>query len=303
MIKLLEKITLDVKTAASILPKRDPFSNKGTFGKALLICGSRNMVGCCVLVTQGALKSGIGIACLAFPDCLYASLTSRLVENLFYPLSTDSNGFISSDNINDLLLISKDYDVVLIGCGIGVTDSTKKLVKAFIENSKTPLVLDADALNCLCDFKASLLNRKAPVLLTPHPGEMARLLKTDVKFVEKDRLKTVIDFCCEYGVNLLLKGHETLICNDECSKVFINKTGNSGLSKGGAGDLLSGIIAGLAPALECDLFTAAGLGAFIHGLSADLLKPELSEYSMLPSDCMENLNKVFKLLEEGSENY
>ncbi len=298
---MIEKITLNLKTAASILPERDTYSNKGTFGKALLICGSKNMVGCCVLAAQGALRSGVGIVCLAFPECLYAPLTSRLTENLFFPLPADSNGFIKHDCIEDVLHLVESYDVVLIGCGIGITDSTKELVRALIEHSKTPLILDADALNCLCNFKDTLVKRKTDLLLTPHPGEMARLLDTDIKTIEQNRINTVIDFCTEYGVNLLLKGHETLICNSASDKVYINKTGNTGLSKGGAGDLLSGIIAGLTPALKGDLFTSAALGAFIHGLSADLLKSDFSEYSMLPSDCAENLNKAFKLLEECSE--
>ncbi len=294
---MLNKNSLDIKTASELLPKRDPFSHKGSFGRALLVCGSKNMVGCCSLATEGALRSGVGLVTLAFPDCIYSSLTSRLTENLFLPVSTNKDGCISSDSINTLLNASKDIDVVMVGCGLGTSESIKELIKALVTRNKKPLIIDADALNCLSEFNDVLLNKKCEILLTPHPGEMSRLCGLSVADVEANREEIIIDFCKTYKVNVLLKGHETLICNSDADKLFVNKTGNSGLSKGGAGDLLSGIIAGLTPAMNGNLFNSAVLGAFVHGLSADLLKNEMSEYSILPSDCAKVLGKVYSLLE------
>ena len=282
-----------------MLPERDLFSNKGSFGKVLLICGSKNMVGCCYLATMGALRSGAGLVTLAFPECLYIPLTSRLTENLFLPLSCDEKGFISKDNINNIIEKVNNSDIVMLGCGIGVTDDTKDIVIDVILNSKTPLILDADALNCIADSVDILSRADCDILLTPHPGEMSRLCGKAITKIQENREQTVIDFCSKYNVNLLLKGHETVVCNKECTEIYINKTGNTGLSKGGSGDLLSGIISGLYPSMKKGgnfLFSSAVLGAFIHGLTSDFLKEEFSEYSMLPSDCADALPDVFAFL-------
>lgn len=294
---MLNKYSLDIKSASKLLPKREPFSHKGSFGRALLICGSKNMVGCCVLATDGALRSGVGIVTLAFPDCLYNSLTSRLTENLFLPLPTNKAGFLSEECIETVLKAGIESDVIMIGCGLGISGSTKELVKALVTRNEKPLILDADALNSLSEMNDVLLNKKCEILLTPHPGEMARLCGLDVSDVQANREEIIVDFCKTYKVNVLLKGHETLICNSTADRLYINKTGNTGLSKGGAGDLLSGIIAGLTSSMHGRLFDAAVLGAFAHGMSADLLKKEMSEYSILPSDCTKVLGEVYSLLE------
>ena len=301
MNSLINKNSLDIKSASELLPKREPFSHKGSFGRALLICGSKNMVGCCALATEGALRSGAGLVTLAFPDCLYSSLTSRLTENLFLPVSTNSEGCISADGIDSILNACKNSDVVMVGCGLGTDDSIKALVKALVTQNEKPLIMDADALNCLSQFKEILSDKKCDILLTPHPGEMARLCGISISDVEENRENIVIEFCKKYEVNVLLKGHETLICNSVGDKIYVNKTGNTGLSKGGAGDLLSGIITGLTPALNGNLFDSAVLGAFVHGFSADLLKNEMSEYSILPSDCAKNLGRAYSLIENERE--
>ena len=294
---MLNKNSLDIKSASKLLPNREPFSHKGSFGKALLICGSKNMVGCFALATEGALRSGAGLVTLAFPDCLYTAITSRLTENLFLPLSTNNVGCIGFDSINIILNACKNSDVVMVGCGLGTSESIKELVKALITQNDKPLIIDADALNCLSKFNEVLLNKKCEILLTPHPGEMARLCGLSVSDIEANREEIIIEFCKTYKVNVLLKGHETLICNSTADNLFINKTGNTGLSKGGAGDLLSGIIAGLTPAMNGNVFDSAVLGAFVHGLTADVLKKEMSEYSILPSDCAKYLGKAYSLLE------
>ena len=294
---MLNKNSLDIKSASKLLPKREPFSHKGSFGRALLICGSKNMVGCCALATDGALRSGAGIVTLAFPDCLYTTLTSRLTENLFLPLSTNKDGSISSDSIKTLLSACENSDVIMVGCGLGTSESIKELVKALVTENEKPLIMDADALNCLSEFNDVLLNKKSEILLTPHPGEMSRLCGLSVADIEENREEIIVDFCKTYKVNVLLKGHETLICNSSADSLYINKTGNTGLSKGGAGDLLSGIIAGLTPSMKGNLYDSAVLGAFVHGISADLLKKEMSEYSILPSDCAKVLGKVYSRIE------
>ncbi len=291
--------SLDVSSANAMLPKRDVKGNKGTFGKVLLVCGSKNMVGCCVLAATGALRSGAGLVTLAFPDVLYNSLTSRLTENLFLPLETDSQGLINYTSLPTVLDAAEKADVIMIGCGIGTGYAPSLLTTSLLELNDKPIILDADALNCLSVCPQILKKSKGNVLLTPHPGEMSRLTGKSISEIESDRQNTVIDFCSEYNVNLLLKGYETLICNSDATEMYVNKTGNTGLSKGGAGDLLSGIIAGLTHSMNGDVFKSAVLGAFVHGMTADVLKEDYSEYSILPTDCASALPKVYSIIEKG----
>ncbi len=284
-----------------LLPQRNVNGNKGTFGKVLIIAGSKNMVGCCTLAAGGALRSGAGLVKLAFPDCLYTALTTKLTETLFLPLEADSKGFISHLALGDILDEANKADCILIGPGIGVGYAQSLLTNSLIEHSNVPLIIDADALNTLSVCPEILLKRKSDILLTPHPGEMSRLMKCDINLIEADRRKTITDFCKKYNVNMLLKGHETLVLNSACTELYVNKTGNTGLSKGGAGDLLAGIITALTPQMKNNVFSAACLGAYIHGKAADVLKTENSEYSILPTDCLNVLGKVYKMIESDMD--
>ncbi len=289
--------SLNMKSASALLPSRAADGNKGTFGKVLLICGSRNMVGCAVLAAKGALRSGAGLVSIAFPDVLYNALTSQLSETLFLPLKTNDLGFISHEALPDILSAAENADAIMIGCGIGKGFSQSLIVTTLLKLEGKSLILDADALNELSGYMSILKDTKANVLITPHPGEMARLMGCTISEIESDREGAVKRFVEEYRVNVLLKGHETLISNKDFTEVYVNKTGNSGLSKGGSGDLLSGIIAGLSPSMGGDVFKAGVLGAFVHGLSADVLKNEISEYSILPTDCAAVLGRAYRLIE------
>lgn len=297
----MEQKCLNNKTAGELLPERSPFSHKGTFGKVLLVCGSKNMVGCCVLAAQGALRSGAGLVTIAFPDVLYNAITSQITEALFLPLPTDGNGFLSQLAVEPVIEKAKASDVVAVGCGIGV-GSVQSLIVSSLLKLDLPLIIDADGINNIASSPEILKTAKANVLLTPHPGEMSRLTGKSINYIEADRVQVITDFSREYNVNVLLKGHETLICNKSSTEIYVNKTGNTGLSKGGSGDLLTGIIAGLTPSLKGELFKSAVLGAYIHGLSADLLKSEMSEYSILPSDCALYLGKAFLTVEKSDNN-
>ena len=294
--------SLDLKSANLLLPKRVQESHKGTYGNVLLICGSKNMVGCCVLAAQGALRSGAGLVTVAFPDVLYTSLTSRLTECLFMPLPTDDRGYISHLAIGELLPVIKRADVVAVGCGLGVGYAQSLITTTLLECENKPVIFDADALNCIAQAPEMLQKATAKVLLTPHPGEMSRLTGESVDFIENNRKKVISDFCDKYNVNVLLKGHKTLICNESGDRLYVNTTGNSALAKGGAGDLLMGIIAGLTPAMKGDLFQSAVIGAFVHGLSADIAVKGQSEYSVLPSDCALKLGEAYYTIEKSGNS-
>ncbi len=292
------KFSLDIKTAKELLPQRPVDANKSTFGKVFIISGSAKMVGCCELAVKGALRCGAGLVTLAFPDCIYLPLASRLTENTFLPLPTQK-GKISAESLPFILKELKKCDVVVFGCGIGKSEDVKDVLADLILNSTKPLIIDADGLNALATDVSILKEAAAPILITPHPGEMSRLLKKDIDYIEKNREKVITEFSAEYNVNVLLKGHNTLISNSDASLLCINKTGNTGLSKGGSGDLLSGMIGGLAPSLNGNLYQAACLGAFIHGLSAELVSQEISEFSTLPTDCAEKIGCVIKNIIES----
>ena len=159
--------------------------------------------------------------------------------------------------------------------------------------------MDADGLNAIADNPDILIYSKAEILLTPHPGEMSRLIKRDIDFIVNNKEQVVTAFANRYNVNVLLKGHNTLICKRDASVICVNRTGNTGLSKGGSGDLLSGMIAGFVPSLKGDVFSSACLGAFIHGLTAELVGSKMSEYSTLPSDCADKIGYVIKAITES----
>jgi NAD(P)H-hydrate epimerase len=295
---MINKFSLDKKKAKEILPKRPKNANKGTFGRALIIAGSRKMVGCCELAVSGAFRCGVGLVTLAFPDCIYDTVTLRLTENTFMPLPSH-NGELSKECITELLNEVNNFDVVVFGCGLGRSSDIKEILGELILKSRKPLIIDADGLNALAEIKEALKSAECDILLTPHPGEMSRLIKRDVDYIEKNREKVVNEFCKEYNVNVLLKGNNTIISDSSATSVCINKTGNTGLSKGGSGDLLSGMIAGLTPSLKGSLYKSACLGTYIHGLSAELASKEISEFSTLQTDCAKKIGEVIKIISES----
>ncbi len=294
--------SLDLKSANLLLPERAQESHKGTFGNVLLICGSKSMVGCCVLAVEGALRSGAGLVTVAFPDVLYTSLTSRLTECLFMPLPSDEQGNVSHLAMEKLLPAIEKADVVAVGCGMGVGYAQSLITTTLLEYDNKPVIFDADAINCIAQAPAVLEKATAEVLLTPHPGEMSRLTGESVDYIEKNRQKVISDFCNKYNVNVLLKGHRTLICKASGDELYVNDTGNTALSKGGAGDLLTGIIAGLTPAMKGDVFLSAVMGAFVHGLSADIAVKSQSEYAVLPSDCALKLGEAYYIIEKSDNS-
>lgn len=219
-------------------------SNKGTLGSLLCICGSYGMAGAAIMAGKAALRCGIGLLKIAVPKSIYPVCATNILESVYYPLEETSNGVISSKNTDFLLEMCEKSSAVVIGCGLSVCDDTKNLVQSVITNCEKPLVIDADALNCICNKPEILKNLKAPAIITPHPGEMARLLHSTPKTVNSNRENTAIDFAKKFGVVTVLKGAGTIIASPD-GEVYINHTGNSGMATGGSGDVLSGIIGSL----------------------------------------------------------
>ena len=210
------------------------------------------------------------------------------------PCKSDSSGTFSAKAVNPLLEKAKTCSSALIGCGIGVNDDTAELVSKIIENIEIPLIIDADALNCISSDPSILKRAKAPVIVTPHPGEMSRLTGKSVSEILSKPEETAHGFSKEYSCVTVLKGANTAVCGKE-GRIYINPNGNSGLAKGGSGDLLSGIIVSLL-AQGMEPFEAAICGVYIHGGCADFTAHRLSKRGMTVSDitaCLPSYLKKF----------
>ncbi|HZK21489.1 MAG TPA: NAD(P)H-hydrate dehydratase [Oscillospiraceae bacterium] len=286
-------MNIDKLAAQKMLPHRKSNSHKGTFGTVLVIGGSRNMPGAPCIAALGALKSGAGLVKVAFPDVIYNAVTAHSAECIYLPLYTNENGKISSRYLSVLEKEISKASSIVIGCGMGVCPDTEMLVDYVIENACCTVVVDADALNCVAKNLNTLTKSKSSLILTPHPGEMARLLKSSADFINSNRQQAAASFAKKYGATLLLKGQGTVIA-DKNGEVRVNTTGNSGLSKGGSGDLLSGIIGALAA--NTNAFDAASLGAYLHGLSADLAAQNHTQYCLTQGICANYLSEAFKSL-------
>ncbi len=277
---------LDHESVLSLLPDRDPWGHKGTFGKILLLCGSLGFTGAAYLAAMGALRSGAGLTFLGVPESIYAIEAVKLSEPVVFPLP-DNGGKMGIEAIPKILERLPQMDAVLIGCGMGQDDSTLAVTQAVLENAKCPVVVDADGINVLSAHKDILRGRQYPTILTPHDGEFLRFGGT----IGEDRISSAAYFAREWNSIVLLKGHETCITDGRTG--YVNHTGNPGMAVGGSGDVLAGIIVsllgqGVAP-LE-----AAACGAWLHGAAGDICAEEIGQYGMLPTDMLKVLPRLLK---------
>ncbi len=264
------------KEIKSLLPVRPFNANKGTFGKAMIIAGSYNMPGAAKIAVKGALSTGTGLTTLCFPDCIYPAVTSSLSENTFFPVPSSDKGCFAISSVNQILIKAEEYDAVAIGPGLGVFPETDNLVKALIKCHKGKIIIDADGINIISRNIDILKESEAEILLTPHPGEMSRLTGKTVGEINSDRINTASAFAKEYGVTVLLKGVNTVIVSPN-RRIVINPTGSTALSRGGSGDLLTGIAASFA-AQGLSVFDSAVLAAYIHGLAGEIAEKKYTAY-------------------------
>ncbi len=287
---------LNRSEAKKLFPRRPIMAHKGTFGHALSICGSRNMQGAAAIAANAALRCGAGLVTAAFPDAAYAAIAPKITEALLLPLPSNMQGTFANGAIPQILAEAEKASAVLIGCGLGVNLATKELVYSVVENCEKPLVIDADGINAVAANIDILKKIKAPVILTPHPGEMSRLTGKSIAEIESDRVGVARAFAEEYGVVVLLKGASTVVAGAGRKEAYINITGNQGMAKGGMGDMLSGIILSLL-AQGVYPFDAAVLGAYIHGAAGDAAARSSSLTSLLASDSISALPGVLRTLE------
>ncbi|HBF35158.1 TPA: bifunctional ADP-dependent NAD(P)H-hydrate dehydratase/NAD(P)H-hydrate epimerase [Candidatus Sumerlaeota bacterium] len=289
---------LDKSDVAAALPPRSFAAHKGTFGALLVIAGQDGMSGAAYLTSASALRSGCGMVYGAFPAEVAHALAPVLMEAVKIPLPGASGKYLTQESWDRLAPHLEKCDALALGPGIGTHHETSRLVDELVCQD-IPMIIDADALNCLGTRAVCLAKRNSPIVMTPHPGEMARMIDAPVAEVQADRIGIASKFAVDAGVVLVLKGAQTVIAAPD-GRVFINPTGNTGLAKGGSGDLLTGLIGGLL-AQGCTGLDAACAGVYLHGFCADIASRELSERSMLATDLLHYISEAFLEVERDNE--
>ncbi|SFI89622.1 NAD(P)H-hydrate dehydratase [Planctomicrobium piriforme] len=283
-------MTLQRVTTIAKPPRRPAESHKGTFGRVLIVAGSPGMSGAAALAGLGALRGGAGLVYIATPKSLLPIVGAIEPSYLTLPLSDGDDGQLATSALAEIEAAMEGKNACGIGPGLGASPSVQKVVTTLYRTAKLPMLFDADALNCLSKEREILSSPGGPRILTPHPGEFARLIDSDIKTVQANREKLAIEFAAENKVVLVLKGHATVVTDGE--RVYTNTTGNSGMATGGTGDVLTGLTTALL-AQQMPTFEAAQLAVFLHGRAGDLAAEELSEPGLIASDLARFLGKAW----------
>ena len=301
---LVEQVEVELITdawARTALPRRPLQANKGTFGKVLVIAGSINYIGAAYLACNGALRVGAGLVTLATATSLQPVLASKLTEVTYLPLPESQPGIISAQAAQLARQQFEDYNVLLMGCGLGQNRSTATFVRSILLRSKRPLpfpVLDADALNILAKTPNWWQQLTDDAILTPHPGETSRLAGMSVNEVQSDRVGTAKRLAAQWHKTVVLKGAYTVVAAAD-GRVRISPFANPGLASAGTGDVLTGVIAGLV-AQGVPPFDAAALGVYLHAQAGEMVKGILGDAGIVATDLLTALPLVIKQLKESS---
>jgi NAD(P)H-hydrate epimerase len=272
-----------------IVQPRAADSHKGDFGRVTIVAGSRGKTGAAHLAAMGSIRSGAGLVTVATPGSCVPIVAAMAPEFMTEPLSESKDGTVSASALERVLALSQD--VVACGPGLGRGPAVAQFVHELVERATVPLVLDADAITVLADDPGRLVGREErDVIITPHPGEMARLIGSTADEVQANRIEVARDFATTHRVYVVLKGHRTVIAAPD-GQVFINPTGNAGMATGGTGDVLTGMIAAwLAQLLDAE--AACRLAVFLHGVAGDLAEAAHGQTAMAASDVIAHLGKA-----------
>ncbi len=287
----------DLNLARSLLPDRDATSHKGDFGRALLICGSNTYVGAASLATQACLRSGVGLVALATPTSVYQALAGNIPEATYIPLEEDALGVIADIAFRHIKQRSFDADSVAFGVGASLSPGTRQLISLLTSDNQfwdgRTAVIDADGLTIVSEISNWWKVFNGNLVITPHPGEMSRLLGVTISEVESDRRAAAETAAEKFNCVVVLKGAITLIAAPR-GRLRINMMPNHGLARGGSGDVLAGLIAGLCA--KSDPFDAASLGVHLHSLAGKAACEKLTSYAMTASDLVTYLPSAFRAL-------
>lgn len=321
---------------SALIPDRPRYSHKGDYGHVLIVAGSRGKTGAALMAAKACMRAGAGLVTLGVPESLIGVFQSRVTEEMTLPLPDRGDGSLSSKAVDAILrFLSDSADILCIGPGIGVSDDTRTLLSEIIQSSRSPVIIDADGINSLSQAIGNrqgaigvLKKARTPIILTPHTGEMARLLQGArgkrqgvrgetlrtlyepldpshrpnselMTEIEHDRINAAISFSRYAGTYLVLKGAPTIVA-EPGGKAFINPTGNPGMATAGTGDVLTGIIGsflgqGLNP------LNASIAGVYIHGLAGDIASQKKGEHSLIASDIIESLPAAFRAMNDKQD--
>jgi len=272
------------------LTRREPDTHKGNYGRVLVLAGSVGYTGAAHLCAKAALRTGSGLVTLGIPESLNTIMEVKLTCVMTHPLPETDERTLSYEGKQKVLDLSEDFDVIAIGPGLTTHPSTKRLVLWLLQMLDKPIVLDADGINAVDGDMYALERTRKQIVLTPHPGEMARLLGLpNAREVQKDRVKIAMRFAQNEGTVLVLKGHQTLVTDAE--RMYICTSGNPGMATAGSGDVLTGMIASLI-GQGYGPFEAAQLAVYLHGKAGDLAARRRGEMAMIATDMLESLPRA-----------
>jgi NAD(P)H-hydrate epimerase len=284
--------------AAELLPHRAPDSHKGDFGKLFVLAGSTGLTGAAVMASEAGLRSGAGLVILGCPSGLNDILEIKLTEVMTKPLPEVRNKrCFALRGLGEIREMVRWADAVAVGPGIGTYHETRDLVFRLLTKLDKPAVFDADALNILAKNTDVLRDHSAPLVISPHPGEMSRLTGKSIEHIENNRIDIALEFAAEFNLVCILKGAPSVIAAPS-GQAWINSTGNDGMATAGSGDVLTGLIGGFLAQGLMDI-DAAVLGCYIHGYAGDLAAEMLGPRGMIAGDILEMVPEALARLEEG----
>ncbi|NUM56006.1 MAG: NAD(P)H-hydrate dehydratase [Candidatus Hydrogenedentes bacterium] len=286
---------LSHQSVRGLLPSRPVDGHKGTFGHALILAGSRGFTGAAKLAAEGAGRAGAGLVTIGIPQPLAPLVVPGLLEFMWLALPATRFDSFSTEASAPALAAAESKQAVVLGPGISTHDETRRFVLEFVRQCKTPLVIDADGLNSISINPGVIATAAAPVVVTPHPGEMARLAGITVEHVQRDRVVVATQFAARQKCVVVLKGHNTVIAGPD-GKCMVNPTGNVGMATGGTGDIVSGLIGGLM-AQGMSPMDAACAGTYVHGLAGDIAAKCASQRGMIARDLLLAIPSAWREIE------
>jgi len=293
---IVSSLQLNVITARDIAPligSRPAESNKGSYGHVLVLGGSLGKSGAAAMAGMAALRAGAGLSTVAAPKSVQATVAGFHPELMTEPLPETQAGTIAASAQDRVAELAKGKSVLAIGPGISRDPQTSELVRVLLAKLQLPLVVDADGLNAFEGRADELSGKGRTLVITPHPGEMARLTGSSIAEVQKDRLGIARKFARARELIVVLKGHRTLVVKPD-GEAWVNTTGNPGMATGGTGDILTGMVAGMIAQHPKDAFAAALTAVHLHGLAGDVMRERVGEYSLVATDLLQGLPEAFR---------
>jgi ADP-dependent NAD(P)H-hydrate dehydratase len=288
--------TVETITQLPRLARRPVEGNKGDFGRVLIVAGSRGMSGAAILCGRAALRGGAGLVKVAVPCEVAPIVAAGDPCYMTVPLIQDAQGRLDFAALAEIFALEQTQTVLAVGPGLSRGPELSRMLPELVGKATRPLVLDADGLNAFVGQPAKLHAANVPLIVTPHPGELARLIGVDTDAVQARREEVAIGFARDHGVIVVLKGHATLVTDGR--RLYRNATGNPGMATGGTGDVLTGLIAALV-GQRLEPFAAAQLGVYLHGCAGDRARDQVGEVSVIATDLLDFLPPAIQQFQTG----